>query len=219
MAGKIQTLIVTSLIGFLLSSCQSTETPQQVTEHFWQAVIEDKPDQVVKYSTLVDAKDYDGFSMNWSGFQLSLGKITIENNNARVITQFTPPAGTELKKRKLTTYLVMQNEAWKVDYQKTGDSMKTGKTGSLFGKLNEIGKKLQKQLENSADEISSEMEQLGEKLKELTDQVESEAAEGVEKFAEELEKSIKELEESIDRSLEDDRRQAPEQGEGDLQEV
>jgi hypothetical protein len=47
MTGKIQTLIVTTLIGFLLSSCQSPETPQQVAQHFWQAVIEDKPDKVV----------------------------------------------------------------------------------------------------------------------------------------------------------------------------
>jgi len=215
MTGKIQTLIIITLIGFLLSSCQSPETPKQVTQHFWQAVIEDKPDEVVKYSTLVDVKDYDRFSMNWSGFQPSLGKITIENNTASVASQFIPPTGTDLKERKLITYLVMQNEAWKVDYQKTSDAMKTDKASSLFEKLNQIGEKLQKQLGDSADDLNAEMEQLGEKLKELSDQVESDAAKGVEKFADELEKSIKELEESIDRSLKDDRKQ-PEQEEGDL---
>lgn len=219
MTGKIQTLIVATLIGFLLSSCQSPETPQQITQHFWQAVIEDSPDKVIKYSTLVDVKDYDRFSTNWSGFQPSLGKITIENNNASVVSQFTPATGADLKERKLTTYLVMQNEAWKVDYQKTRDAMKTDKAGGLFEKLNQIGKGLQKQLENSADEFNDEMEQLGEKLQELSDQVESDAAKGVEKFADELEKSIKELEESIDRSLKDDLEREPEQGEGDLQEV
>ena len=212
-------VIVTTLIGFLLSSCQSPETPQQVAQHFWQAVIEDKPDKVVKYSTLVDVKDYDRFSTNWSGFQPSLGKITIENNTASVVSQFTPPTGADLKERKLTTYLVMQNEEWKVDYQKTRDEMKTDKAVSLFGKLNQIGKELQKQLENSADEFNSEMEQLGEKLQELSDQVGSDAVEGVEKFADELEKSIKELEESIDRALKDDRRRVPEQEEGKLQEI
>ncbi|MDH5356748.1 MAG: hypothetical protein OEY09_20075, partial [Gammaproteobacteria bacterium] len=189
MTGKIQTLILTTLIGFLLASCQSPETPQQVAQHFWQAVIEDKPDEVVKYSTLVDVKDYDRFSTNWNGFQPSLGKITIENNTASVVSQFTPPTGADLKERKLTTYLVMQNEEWKVDYQRTRDEMKTDKkAGSLFGKLNQIGKEIQKQLENSADEFNSEMEQLGEKLQELSDQVGNDAAEGVEKFADELEK-------------------------------
>jgi len=217
MTGKIQALIVATLIGFLLSSCQSPETPQQVAQHFWQAVIEDKPDEVVKYSTLVDVKDYDRFSMSWSGFQPSLGKITIENNNASVVSQFTPPTGTDLKERKLITYLVMQNEAWKVDYQKTRDEMKKHKAGSLFENLNQIGKDLQKQLENSADEFNSEMEQLGGKLKELSDQVGSDAAKGVEKFSNELEKSIKELEQSINRALKDNRKKLPEQGEGDLQ--
>ena len=219
MTGKIQTLTFITLIGFLLSSCQSPETPQQVTQHFWQAVIEDKPDEVVKYSTLVDVKDYDRFAMTWNGFQPNLGKTTIENNHASVKTQFKPATGTELKERKLATYLVMQNETWRVDYQKTREAMKTDKAGGLFGKLNEIGKKLQEQLENSADGISAEMEQLGEKLEELSDQVERDAAKGIEQFADELEKSIKELEESIDRTLKDKRRQMPEQGEGDLQEV
>ncbi|MCP4489645.1 MAG: hypothetical protein GY820_20360 [Gammaproteobacteria bacterium] len=216
MTGKIQTLIVTTLVGLLLSSCHSPETPQQVAQHFWQAVIEDKPGKVVEYSTLADAKGYEKFSTNWSGYQLSLGKITIENNNASVVSQFTPATGADLKGRKLITYLVMQNKIWKVDYQKTRDAMKTDKASSLFGKLNEIGKKLQKQLENSADDFNSEMEQLGGKLKELSDQVGSDAAEGVEKFADELEKSIKDLEEAIDRALEDEREQVPGQGEGDL---
>ena len=216
---KIQFLIATTLVGFLLSSCQSPQTPQQVTQHFWQAVIEDKPDKVVKYSTLVDVKDYDRFSTNWNGFQLSQGKITIENNTASVVSQFTPPTGTDLKKRNLTTYLLMQNEEWKVDYQKTRDEIKTDKISNLFGKLNQIGKELQKQLENSAGEFNSEMEQLGEKLQTLSDQVGSDAAEGVEKFADELEKGIKELEESIDRALKDDRKQVPEQQGGNLQEI
>lgn len=222
MTGKIQyswfQVVITILIGFLLSSCQSPETPQQVAQHFWQAVVEDKPGQVVKYSTLVDVKDYDRFSMNWSGFQPSWSKIIIEKNNASVVSQFTPPTGADLKERRLTTYLVLQNQEWKVDYQKTRDDMKPDKAGGLFGKLDQIGKDLQKQLENSADEFNSEMEQLREKLQELSDQVGSDAAEGVEKFADELEKSIKQLEESIDRALKDDPRQVPEQ-EGGLQEI
>ncbi|MFT5399529.1 MAG: hypothetical protein ACI9LO_003451 [Planctomycetota bacterium] len=219
MTRKIQYSIVAILLGFLLSSCQAPETQQQVAQHFWQAVIEDKPDKVVKYSTLIDVKDYDRFSKNWSGFQPSLGKITIENNNARVVSQFTPPTSSDLKERKLITYLVMQNEEWKVDYQQTRDAMKTDKAGNLFGRLNQIGKELQKQLENSAGEFNSEMEQLGEKLQELSDQVGSDAAEGVEKFSDELGKSIKELQESIDRALKDDRGQLPEQEGGNLQEV
>lgn len=212
-------VIAITIVGFLLSSCHTPQTPQQVTQLFWLAVIEDKPDEVVEYSTLLDIKDYDRFSTNWNGFQPDLGKITIENNAASVESQFTPPTGADLKERKLTTYLVMQNEEWKVDYQKTRDEMKAGKAGSLFGKLNQIGKDLQKQLENSAGEFNSEMEQLGEKLQSLSDQVGSDAAEGVEKFADELEESIKELEESIDRALKDDRKQVPEQEGGKLQEI
>ena len=112
----------------------------------------------------------------------------------------------------------MQNENWRVDYEKIPEAMRTDKAGGLFGKLNEIGKKLQEQLENSADGINAEMEQLGEKLEELSDQVERDAAKGIEQFADELEKSIKELEESIDRSLKDKRRWMPEQNDG-LQET
>lgn len=219
MIGKTYFLLLASLSLFLLSSCQTPETPQQVAGHFWQAVIEDSPDEVIKYSTLVDTNDYDRFSMDWGGFKAKLGRTTIENNQANVEYTFTPPAGTELKERKLTTYLVMQNEQWKVDYRKTRDALKPKETNGLFGKLNQLGKQLSEQLENSTDDLNIELEELGEKLEELSDQVGSEAKEGIEKFSDELEKSLEELEQSIDRALKDDRRQQPEQGDGKLQEI
>lgn len=219
MIGKTYFLLLASLSLFLLSSCQTPETPQQVAGHFWQAVIEDSPDEVIKYSTLVDIKDYDRFSKDWAGFQYDLGKITIEDNKAGVESTFTPPGGADEKKRKLTTYLVIQNEVWKVDYQKTRDAFKADKAGGLFGKLNQLGKELSKQLESSTDELNTELENLGDKLKELSDQIGSDAAEGIEQFSDELEKSIEELEESIDRALKKDRRQAPEPSDGTLQET
>ena len=81
-----------------------------------------------------------------------------------VISSFTPPTGAELKERKLITYLLKQDEEWKVDYQKTRDAMKTDTNRAVcFGKLNQIGKALQEQLEYSADALDSEVEQLGEK--------------------------------------------------------
>lgn len=219
MVAKKQHSIVVILIGFLIASCQTTETPQQVAQHFWQAVIEDRPEKVVEFSTLKDVEDYDRFSMDWQGYQPSFGKITIENNNANVESEFTPPSGTNLKQRKLTTFLLMQNEVWTVDYLKTRDAMKPDRAGGLFGKLNQLGKEISEQLGNSTDELNIELEQLGEKLEQLTDQLESEAAEGVEKFTEELEKSLEKLEESIDRALKEDRRQRPEQDDGKLQEI
>ena len=219
MIGKIKYPVAAILFGLLLSSCQSLETPQQVAQHFWQAVIEDRPDKVIEYSTLVDIKDYDRFSMDWDGFQASQGKITIENNEASVEYTFTRPAATESKERKLTTYLLLQNEIWKVEYQKTREAMKPKKASGLLGRLNQLGKQLSEQLEDSTDDLNTELDKLGKKLQELSDQVGSEAAEGIEKFTEELEKSLEELEQSIDRALKEDRRQQPEQGDGKLQEI
>ena len=219
MFSRIHYSIMAVSLGLLLSACQSPDTPQQVAQHFWQAVIEDRPDAAAEYSTLQNAGNYDRFSLNWSGFQPSFGKIIIDNDRSTVESTFLPPAGQEEKARKLTTYLVLQAEEWKVDYQKTGEALIPKKAANLGERLNRLGKTLSEQLDNSADELNTELEQLGDKLEDLTDRIGDEAARGLESFSIELEKSLEELEKSIDRALKDRRKQQPEQGEGDLQET
>lgn len=61
----------------MLSAC-SEKTPQETAELFWEAVISNDAADALKYSTLTDPREYDGFTRNWTGYQASWGKIVIE---------------------------------------------------------------------------------------------------------------------------------------------
>lgn len=189
--------------AFTLSACFSPGTPQEVTQDFWEAVITNNPDVVVKYSTLTSIGDYDQFSREWDGYQPDWGEIRINGNRASVVSEFSSPANSGKKNRKFKTFLVQRNDEWLVDYDKTADDMRGGAFGNLLGTLDKLGEDLSKQLELSSEELNSEMEELSAKLKALSDNITQEASESVERFAIELQQSIRELEESINRALKD----------------
>ena len=205
---RLQYLALLFVCAFTLSACSSPATPQEVVQDFWEAVITNNPDKVVKYSTLARIGDYDQFSREWSGYQPDWGEIRINGNRASVVSEFSSPANSGKGNRKFRTFLVQRNEVWLVDYDKTADDMRENAFGSLLGTLDKLGEDLSKQLELSSEELNSEMEKLSAKLKALSEDITQEAKESIERFAIELQQSIRELEESINRGL-DDRRLSP----------
>lgn len=194
-------LIALTFMSLLLSACFGPKTPSDVVENFWQAVLINDTRDIVEYSTLSDEKFYDKFSTQWDGYQVSFGKITIEKDKASVVTKLNSPANSGQNNRRFTTYLLLQNDVWKVDYDKTKSSILGGPLGGLFSKLNQIGNAISRELESSAASFKSEMERLGKELEQLSDSLNQQASENIEKYAAQLRNSIQELEESINRAL------------------
>ena len=62
-----QRIIALSLISFILTGCFRPDSPQDVAREFWKSVITQQVDNVIQYSTLVDAKSYDSFNKKWDG--------------------------------------------------------------------------------------------------------------------------------------------------------
>jgi len=197
-------LIVLICLVLPLSACFGPQTPQDVTRTFWDAVLNNNVKDAVKYSTLTDAKYYDSFSKDWSGFQPSFGKVTIEQKVASVVTEFASPANSGQDNRSFTTYLVLRNEEWKVDYDQTKNSIHGGPLGDLFSKLNQLGDDLSRQFEASAESFKLEMERMSKELEQMSESFGQHASKSIEKYAEQLRKSIKELEESINRALKEE---------------
>jgi len=197
-------LIVLACSALIVSACFGPKTPQDVTKTFWQAVLNNDTGDAVKYSTLTDASYYDGFSREWKGFVPSFGKITIEENQASVASEFAAPANSGLKDRRFTTYLVLRNNEWKVDYDRTKTAIHGGALGALFGKLGQLGDDLTQQLHSSADSFNREMERMARELEQMSDSFGTQASKSMEEFAGELRRSIDELEASINRALEEE---------------
>lgn len=194
------------LICFVLplSACFGPKTPQDVTKSFWDAVLESNAKDAVEYSTLADTKNYDSFSTDWDGYQPSFGKVIIEEKEASIATEFSSPANSGKKNRSFTTYLVLRNEEWKVDYDRTKESIHGGALGDIIGRLSHLGEDISSQVKSSADSFKHEMDRMGKELEQMSDSLGQQASKSIEIYAEQLRKSIKELEESINRALDEE---------------
>ncbi len=189
--------------ALLLTACMGPKSPQEVTQAFWEAVIADNGEDAVKYSTLSKPEEYDAFAQQWSGFHPSLGKVVIEGEQASVRVKLSSPASSKQDDRNVTTYLVRHDDAWKVDYQRTGEMLRGGMLGKLFGDLSKLGDDLSKQLKSTTKSLGTELERMGKELEAMSDSVSEEARAELEKYAEELRREIDALAESIRRALED----------------
>ncbi len=203
MKTKILRYLGLPMTVLLLSACMGPQTPQEVTQAFWEAVINDNAAEAAEYSTLSDAKAYDRFSKDWTGFQPSWGKLVIDGDRASVASRFRSPADSGMDDREFTTHLVRRHDSWLVDYERTGNELRGGLLGDLFGKLSQLGNDFSKQFESSAQDLNNEMERMAKELEAMSDSFSQEAEQEIDQYAESLRKSIEELEESINRALED----------------
>lgn len=211
--------LVVLCAALLLSACMEAKTPQEVAQRFWESVIAGDADGAVEHSTLVSARDYDAFSRDWSGFQPAWGKVVIEGEQASIVSEFSKGGGQGYEKRALVTYLVRQNDRWKVDYLRTGESLRGGSLARLFDQLGELGRSVSEQFRGSAQDIGAEMERLAEQLREQSALLSLQAEARVKEYSESLRQSMDELAESIERALKEREKSLSEPDRRALQEV
>lgn len=203
-------------MALLLTGCFSQQTPQQVTQVFWQSVISNNAKDAVKYSTLTDEQGYDGFSRDWSGLQPSWGKVVIDGKHASIVSRFSKVDSSGTHNRKLITHLVQHNEQWKVDYARTRKEMRGDSLENLF---NQLGRTLSDQLTASSKELGAEVERMSEELESIAGSINQQASESINRYAEDLRKSINELAESVQRALKEQRKNLSDKDRRELNEV
>jgi len=187
----------------LLSACFAPQSPQEVTQAFWDAVVQGDAEGAVEYSTLTTGKSYDGFDKEWSGYQPTTGKIVIDGNEASVDSRFIRKTDNGKEQRLFTTHLVRRNEVWLVDYARTAEEVRGGVLGNIFGALTQFGNDLSRQLQSSSSDFNADMERMSKELEEKSNALGEEASKNIDKYGEELRQNIEALKESIDRALND----------------
>lgn len=202
----------------LLSACVGEKTPQQVTEAFWQSVIDGDAESAVEYSTLTTIQEYDGFSRDWSGLQPVWGRVVIEGNDASIVTQLssTKEVGEPLR---FETFLTRLDDGWRVDYARTAEELNGGALANLVGQIEQLGRKVSGRLKAASDDLGADMERLGKQLEELSRSTGEQASESIERYGELLRKHIDELAESARRALEERERNLSDEDRRALREV
>ena len=176
------------LLLFSITSCQSLKTPEETTLAFWAAMAENDLKLAKKYCSsqshsLLSVPQH--YSFQNSTFHY--GKIVIESGQAKVETQITPAIDN---KSSFTTFLVKEDNHWKVDYQRSINDLTSNQLlNEFFKDLNTLGETINKQLEQQLPLIQKEIESLG---RELQQQIDNFGNELKKSFPQEKEKTYQE---------------------------
>ena len=204
MKPKSSYILVAIVFALLLSACGKPETPQEVSQAFWQSVIDGDVAGVVNYSTLGSEKGYDAFSRDWTGMIPSWGKVIIEEHEARVHTHISTPDAAQSEMLYFVTYLVKQNDVWKIDYDKTEKVVLASSAVSDFvNRITTIGNEITQQFEEASKTVTSELESLNEQLLQITESLGNQANRAVEEYSEIMRGHLAALAASIEKAMQE----------------
>jgi hypothetical protein len=185
----------------MATGCSRPESPQEVSEAFWQAVLEEDAEAAADYSTLVDEAAFDGFEQQWQNVSIEWGRVVIDDKLARVTTTLSGLEGQNEATESLT-YLVRKGDDWLVDYYRTGDALKQGPVwGSLVGQLEKLGEDLKSRWANQSDEMAVELERLGRELQQQAQSMNEDMSALAEEYGDQLSQHLEELSESLREAL------------------
>ena len=195
----LMTLLAASVA--LLAGCSGPESPQEVSEAFWQAVVEGDAGDASDYSTLVDEAAFDSFGQNWQNVQVAWGRVVIDEQVARVTTTLSGLEGRD-EAVETVTYLVRQGDDWLVDYYRTGDALEDGPVwGSLVGQLEKLGEDLKARWAQQSDELAQELQLMGQELQQQAAQMSSEFSGLAEEYGEQLGQQMEAWSQSLREAL------------------
>lgn len=199
-----------ALLALLLSGCSKPETPQQVSQAFWQSVINNDVAGVVRYSTLGSESGYEAFSRDWSGMIPSWGKIIIEEREARVHTHVSKPDAASSEMLNFVTYLVKQDEQWKVDYENTEKAvLASAAVADFVNRITTLGNEISQQFEDAGKTLSSELEELHDKYQALAEDLGSQTSQALEDYSLLMRKHLDALSQSIADALREKQDEIP----------
>ncbi|MGR9071581.1 MAG: hypothetical protein ACU833_00800 [Gammaproteobacteria bacterium] len=153
-----------------IPSCLHVKTPDQVALAFWEALLTDDIQTARKYATEESGTLIELPDPAWKNASPQIGEIRIKDREASVETVILPKSGPGNDSYTLMTYLVQENDAWKVDYKRTRYSLPGSIFEGLFKSLQNIGETFSREIEKEMPQIEKELESFGEQLREQLDQ-------------------------------------------------
>ncbi|MCK5829990.1 MAG: hypothetical protein KAH20_06770 [Methylococcales bacterium] len=163
-------------VGFLflfsLSACESKKTPTETAQAFWSAMAKNNVDVAKTYCSSQSQIPPSTSNTLFKESTFSYGKIIIDGNEATVEAQIKPPFNN---RSSFTTFLIKENETWKVDCKRSASNLAGNHlVEDFFKSLNELGENLNKQLEKQLPLIEKEVESFGQELEKQINNFENE---------------------------------------------
>ncbi len=190
---KLKYRLLPIFILFFVFACEENLTPEQTADAFWAAVIK-KDTEIIK--KLISKESYEK-EINkdeiLSVSDYSLGKIVIDGPHSEIDTEVTL-SGDDPLTVPITTYLIKENEFWKIDYKKT--TAKINGKSELAGVLNNLSD-MSKLFVEGLNESIDEMNKVLPKIEEELSNIEGELQSRIPELRDKLDEFVRKLEEAL----------------------
>ncbi len=201
-----------------VAACAQKQTPEEVAHGFWQAVVDNDLDAARQLTTKASQKDLDLLDNREKMLKaVEVGSATVTERTATVPTTLIGDSEGKETRIELTTYLREEDEAWKVEGDKTVNALVTSSLETMLqnltGDLAQIGGALNKtittglreflgQLEKSVPEIKQELGKLAdeEKARDLGQELGALFSKGLREAMQEFSKGMETLEQELEKA-------------------
>ena len=184
-------IIVPVLLWFC--GCMADLSPIEVSEFFWNAIKDDKPEVARKYVSSKSHNEQDLTENILPINNVSFGKIVIDGDKAWVDTTVVL-AADEPFSLPLKTVLLRENNQWKVDYDATVSSVsRDSDVARVISGLSELSGKIARELDRSLEEIQKAIPEVQKELENIE--------EDINKALPEVRKKIEDIIEQIEEAL------------------
>jgi len=194
-------LLAALISSSLLTACGGSQSPQEVSRAFWQAVVAQDAGEANEYSTLIEDAGFDGYQRDWQGVEVEWGRVVIDGHQATVDTTFLGLSDRQ-NPLETTTYLVQKDDQWLVDYYRTGEALNDGPLwGDVVNQLEALGKDLQSQLTRHSNDLAREFEALSDELSQQASEAGESFSGMVDDYGQMLRQHIEQLSDSLREAL------------------
>ncbi len=188
-----------------LLSCQSSMTPLQVSEKFWEGIEKKNISLITIYSSSDSGYSADDIKQLPDVTTTTFGRIIIDADIAEIDTQVTITSGGKTIDIPLKTYLIRENDVWRVNYKQSILLLKTNQGMiELLGGVQELTEGLAEDIEESVEDFNEKaMPEIESKLKQAEEALRDKIPEFKNMLDELLEGFKRSLEEAIPPKKED----------------
>lgn len=165
-----------------LSACDQSESPEAVSQGFWLAIQEQDIATAQNYA-VPGSLEGQSFQIDSDQFKSTFGETLIDGDRASVSTAHTGMYNGAPLDYQFNTALIKIDNEWKVDVEKTTQSLVPAAMSAAFSGL---GQALNKSLSNLGEAFGKEADNIGTLLGQALN-------DGVEQMSREMEKASAEL--------------------------
>ncbi len=215
---KLLRIIIPLIALLIVGGCAQKQTPEEVAHGFWQAVVNNDLETASKLTTENSGKDLHLLDNQEKKLKaVEVGTATITGDVSTVPTTLIGDRDGDETRIELTTYLLKEEDAWKVEGDKTVNALMTSSLESMLqnltGDLTEIGGALNKtittglreflgSLQQSVPDIKQELGKLTDedKARDLGQELGALFSRGLREAMQEFSKGLEELDKELQQS-------------------